>query len=523
MSAAEAPHPAQFAAIYFPGFALQAVLRHEPESWARELALVDGAVGTPKVVEATASAKRSGVTLGLTAPQALARCAGIRIRHRSAEREIATMEALVQCAYGFTPHLEITGPGLLTLDLRGLSRLNPTGPEADSLASLRDWAEPLLSQIEALNLRGRMGIGPTPSVAQMAAQGTESGPGTKSISREVVLVEDALGFIRCLGVETLRPSSHVLELLRRWGVRKVGEMLDLGQAALAERLGLEALALFGAASVNATRPLRCVVPEERFEEGHEFEEPVETHEPLLFLLRRFTDSLGHRLGRAGWAAGVLRLTLRFESGTPSVRELRVPQPTHRSDVLFRMLHTHLETYRSETRLKGVVLVVEPARPEQKQFSLFEPALRDPHQFQETLARLSGLLGAERVGSPRRENSHRTDAFVLVPPNFENADPADLKEVPELLRSVPVRRFRPPLPAEVELSAQESGGVPRPLELRCSIAQGRLTVAVGPWKTSGGWWEGAGWEREEWDVSLGSGRVLRLVRVEGSWKVEAILD
>lgn len=515
--------PAGFAAVYFPDFALQSVLRHEPEVWAHDLALLDGTSGTPKVLQATPSARRRGVTAGLTAPQALARCAGLRIRHRSLERESSTTDALVQCAYGFTPHLETSGPGLVTMDLRGLSRLRTTGSEADGNRVLKDWATALLSQIGGFNLRGRMGIGPTPLVAQMAARWVDPDQEPHGIPAEVHVVEDPRGFMRNLGVEALCPSSHVLDLLRRWGIKTVGEMLDLGQAAMAERLGLEALALFGAASVEASRPLRLVVPPERFEEGHDFEEAVETHEPLLFLLRRFVDSLGRRLEAAGWVAGMLRLTLRFESGPASVHDLRVPQPTGRSEVLFRMLHTHLESFRSASPLKGVSLQVEPARPEQKQFNLFETALRDPHQFQETLARLSALVGADRVGTPRRENSHRTEAFVLEPPDFETFETTGLEVTPELLQPVPMRRLRPPLPAEVEMGSGEGGEAPKPLRIRCSLAQGQLQIAVGLWKTSGGWWEGAGWEREEWDVSLRSGRVLRLVRAAGTWSVEAILD
>lgn len=114
-----------------------------------------------------------------------------------------------------------------------------------------------------------------------------------------------------------------------------------------------------------------------------------------------------------------------------------------------------------------------------------------------------------------EDTHRPDAFKLVPPDFENA-PVPVKAA-NLLATTPIRRLRPALAAQVE-------GEKTPVELQCSIANGKLKIAVGPWRSSGQWWEaGKVWSRDEWDVATRDGKVLRLVKRPDGWFVEGMLD
>jgi nucleotidyltransferase/DNA polymerase involved in DNA repair len=475
-----------FAVIHLPQFSLQAGLRHEPELWAKAVALVDPALSTPRVCDANGAARAVGVSEGLTPTQALARCGRLLIRHRSAGQEAAATDAVLQCAYSFSPNIENTSPGTVTIDLRGLAELrnemerieysasSSSAPEADALRDkLLIWSARLRTALSSLNLQARIGIGPTPNIARHAARwGTtvlrssrrEESRSPKSGSRKpkseinqslltsaATIVSDPCGFVVSLPVAALEPSTDVALILQHWGIHTVGELLSLGQDAVVERLGLEALALFAAASTTALRPLNCVLPAERFEESFEFEHEIETVEPLLFILRRFVDQISQRLELGGLVAESITFHLRLESGAAVERHLRIPQPTRRDDTLFRMLHTHLETLRTDSPIVGVAFQADPTQPEQKQLSLFEAALRDPHQFQETLARLSALVGADRVGTPVRENSHQPDAFRLVPPGFENPPAVVEQKVATIPRPTSLRRFRPAKKANVESS------------------------------------------------------------------------
>lgn len=503
-----------FAVIHVPHFPLQAALRHEPELWSRPVALVDPGLHTPVVHDLTDSARTAGVAEGLTPTQAMARCAGVLVRHRSLTRESAATEAMLHCAQAFSPRIEASAPGVCTLDLRGLAAL----ADADATV-VAAWAGKLRTVLAGQNLRASVGVGATPNLARHAARWTDG----------IEIIGDANVFVASLPVAALEPSSDVSLILGKWGIRTVGELLALGQEALMDRLGLEALALFAAASTTATRPLRMVQPPEQFEDSFEFEHEIETMEPLLFILRRFVDQLCLRLELAGRAAELLTLRLRLESGEMWERRLRIPQPTRQADALFRTLHTQIETLRTDSPIQGLTLRLDPTQLEQKQLGLFEMVLCDPDQFHETLARLAALVGADRVGTPVLEDTHRADAFRLVPPDFENAPTVPRNRPAADLGPVAIRRLRPPVKAGVEMEAGTDnitpGGAssPQPVSIRCAVAQGKLQVAVGPWRASGNWWEPGVWQRDEWDVCSRSGKVLRLVRRADGWFVEGVLD
>src|SRR6202035_2489357 len=81
------------------------------------------------------------------------------------------------------------------------------------------------------------------------------------------------------------------------------------------------------------------------------------------------------------------------------RVFKIPQPANDVDLLFRMLHTHLENFKSEHPIIAVSLDAQPIKPVSQQFGLFETALKNPQQLYETLARLTALLGPDRAGTP----------------------------------------------------------------------------------------------------------------------------
>src|SRR5882724_12682426 len=217
--------------------------------------------------------------------------------------------------------------------------------------------------------------------------------------------------------------QEILAVLHKWGIHTLGQLAALDKEQLAARLGPEAVRMWERANGKSERLLKLVRPPESFDESFEFENEIETTEPLLFMLRRFLEQLTLRLSAIYLVAKELTLRITFANKQHYERVFKIPQSTNDVDLLFRMLQTHLENFKSEYAIVAVALSAQPIKPAREQFGLFETTLRNPHKLSETLARFVALLGSDRVGSPVLEETHRPDAFRMEPFSWtQNDDP-----------------------------------------------------------------------------------------------------
>ena len=349
--------------------------------------------------------------------------------------------------------------------------------------------------------------------------------------------------------------QQILAILHKWGIYTLGQFAALDKEQVAARLGSEAVKMWERANGQSNRLLKLIRPPESFEESFEFENEIETAEPLLFMLRRFLEQLSVRLSAIYLVAKELTLRITFanppEDGSAAAdkqvyeRIFKIPQPTNDGDLLFRMLHTHLENFKSEHPIVAVSLEAEPTKPPKQQFGLFETTLRNPHQLSETLARLTALLGTDRVGTPILEETHRPDAFRMEPFCSTGFQPVEQADVPAgdttgrqdarlphshdgCATSFALRRFRPAMPASVFLDEDAPGYIRSP-EISGKIAEQR-----GPYLASGNWWDEKAWARAEWDLQLKNGELIRAhhealpssnygATEEGIWEVDGIYD
>lgn len=489
-----------FTALQLPGFALQALLRQEPEL-ARQPALLVATEHRQTVVRvANRLAEKAGVTPGMSLGEALARTpdAVTRGASRTAERSLTRL--LFTLGYTLTPRLELTRPGLLTLE-------HGPSPEEPLLRALR----PLSALFREEGLDVRTGLAQTPALAFLAS--------LEATSRDagVWMTDDSIAAgLRALPVAAAPElSPATLGILADWGILTLVDFAQLPPQDLTERLGAEARQLWEELHGQRTRVLQVARPPQHFEEVVELEYRLDSLEPLLFLVRRSLDSLVRQLGAVHRAARKVGLALTLEDQPPHTVELTLPEPTTRADLLFRVIQTKLENLQTRGALTGYVLRLQPTAVAERQLRLFGAAVRNPWQLADTLDRLAAMVGPEGVGSPRPVDTHRPDTFTLeaLPPEVSEGEETAGPPV----FGPPLCRYRPPMAAVVTLREG------RPVAVQSAKFEDTILACRGPWRKRGDWWHHGYWAEENWDIERQTGGLYRLTKRGGRWFLDGEYD
>lgn len=515
----------RIACLLVPDLLVAAELRAHPELRGEPLAIASGPDSRAEVVAVSGEATRAGVRPLCSVAQARSLCARLHVRTASPALEGAARSALRDAALSASPRIEEaprvhTGEAAVFLDASGIGRI--FGSEAG-------FAGALASRAERLGLPAVVALAGSRSVALVAARSLALGG---SGGAEIVPPGADAGFLEPLPIDLLAPDADLAAALGRLGVRRLGELVRLPSSELATRLGPAALELQALAR-GETRELPLLpVREGRLEEACDLESPVESLEPLAFVLRGILSRLLERLEVRGLACAGLDLSLGLLGGGSDERHLGLAAPTLDLRSVLRLALLCVEERPPPAPVERIAVALEGRVPRRDQLDLFRPAGPAPARLERLLAELEVLCGRGCVGAPRVLDDWRPDVFGVGPfaPGAE-AIPADSRRSARARPSAPaasgnggaglaVRALRPPLPAQV----QTSHGHPE--RLRSALANGRVVRAAGPWRTSGGWWcPERRFAFDHFDVETEDGLVvrLRLDRISGCWEIDALYD
>jgi protein ImuB len=309
-------------------------------------------------------------------------------------------------------------------------------------------------------------------------------------------------------------------VMERWGLKTLGEFATLPARDLSARLGQPGIRLQRLARGIDARPLVPDPDTVRFVQSIELEWPIDALEPLSFVFARLLDPLSEALERADRGAAAIRLDLRLTDRTIHTRRLQLPAAMRDPRVLRTLLLLDLESHPPSAAVDIVTIEADPAPARIIQYSLLERALPSAETLATLTARLDALIGAGRCGSAQLLDTHRPDAFRMIP--FTGS--AQLSPPQGVGGTRALRRFRPPVAVRVTV---ERG---RPVQMaidRRGMPGGRVVQAAGPWRTSGGWWDQAEgpWDRDEWDLTFMDGTACRISRdrMSGIWFLEGVFD
>jgi len=576
-----------FACIYIPNFSTATALRAESKLEARPLAIFEGKPPLEKIIAVNEKAASLNISPGMTKTQAEL-CSGLILRPRSVLQENSTHAALLDCAQSFSPCVEDAACDTVLLDLagmeslfgsltkishaiadrattlglnanvatapnpdaallaaRGFSRVTviPAGKEAEKLATLpidvlfdenlqadqKEEADRLLETLDRWGIRNLRGLAALPEVSlseRLGQQGLHLQKLARgSAIRALVLVEAPLIFEEAIELE------HPIVLLE-----PLAFLLNRLLEQLCARLASRAL---------ATQELRLTLDLSNLTGiDDEFENqgiPSESDDSIVEKMGCTTLALS---GVEGSRRFCEKWDLRQSAVPPHrhqtqfTRKLSLPLPMLDPKIFLKLLQLDLNAHPPGAPIVKIHLSAEPARPRTAQGGLFLPPSPEPEKLELTLARIAGIVGEQKVGALELLDTHHPEGFRMrrfvaevarKAPHRRNPDSAAIDSAIEKSAVTALRRFRPPLRANVILE----NGQPMSLVCQKKDVQGEVLWRAGPWHFSGDWWEHEAWSRDEWDIALQASPThnrdavsfYRLVHdlLVGIWFVEGTYD
>jgi nucleotidyltransferase/DNA polymerase involved in DNA repair len=349
------------------------------------------------VLDADPAARALGVRRGMPLGSAHRLAPEATFLDAEPEADRTELEAAFERLTAFSPAVAGTSEpadvafGLLEAQVDGLAGL--WGPEPAMVERIGAALD------EPLAGRPRAGIAGTRFAATVAAlAATEPGalvsvpPGAEA------------EFLAPLPASLLTPDPDIRARLRRFGLRRIGQVAELAASALVARFGEEGERIGLRSRGIEVEPFRPRRAPERLVLGLPIEPAVAELEAIRFVLRRLAIALGESLAARGLAAerGRLRLELDLafaRAGTPAelAVETRFPEPTADPEAIERLLLARLEREpppaavgRLELELRGASAAAG------QQLPLFVPQALHGAQLAWQLARLALTYGDDRV-------------------------------------------------------------------------------------------------------------------------------
>jgi len=538
----------------------------------------------------SAAARAAGLRAGMTVAQGRALIADLAVLRRSPVAERAAADALIDAAESISPMVEEQAPGCVWIDLTGCARLyrhtlgarharaahdphdphdpnNPHDPNdphdldetgnayAADGAIEEGLAQELARRVRRIGLEAAVGVAAGKEIARLAARC--GGVRVIAAGRE----REFLDWIP-LDLLELGANEHGADLemlLKRLGIRRLGELARLDPHAVGCRLGARGAELMRLARGESTTRVAARPRGEVFAEAMELEYGVESLEALGFALRAMIERLTERLMLRGLAAGDLILELGLTDHRRDERRVAVAAPTGEARALFTLVSLSLAAAPPPAAVETMRLTIEPRAPRPAQTDLFLPPAPAPDRLEAAIARIAALCGPDRVGMLTAADSWRPEAvrlgrFAPPPPLAPEGRRAPARSEPAptaiAVTQMVMRTIRPA--EEVEVMGTHTA----PAFVRGRRICARVVSAAGPWRRQGEWWADRGgaddeagdrggasgndgarrggdrgaqapaaYARDYYDLALADGGVYRLYcdLYTGKWYVDGLYD
>ncbi|MBF8780259.1 DNA polymerase Y family protein [Pseudomonas fulva] len=380
-----------WACILLPQLAMDTLLR-DREDTESPLVLLGGPSQRRMLRSVNAAAARLGLRAGQTLNAARALVEDFTCLEADPARIEQTERLLAAWAYRFSAQVSLHYPRALLLEVGSSFKL--FGPWPVFEARLRQ-------ELGELGLRHRIVLASNPVAARMLANGHDG-----------LALEDAeltRAALARLPIDRVGLPVEAAEAFARMGLRQLDQVLALPRDALARRFDaavqLHLDQLLGLRSLG----LAFYQPPDRFEARLELNFDVESHQALLFPLRRLVGDLS--LFLAGRDCGVQRFSLHLEhaESPDTVLQVGLLAAEREAGMLFELARGRLEPLQIPAPVRNLRLLAEdlPAFVPQHQ-ALFDARSRQAQSWEQLRERLRARLGDEAVKGLQALADHRPE-------------------------------------------------------------------------------------------------------------------
>jgi protein ImuB len=387
---------------------------------------------THRLDSVNTAARRLGVMPRQTIAQATALVENLALHALPAECVEQALKRVAEAALGFGSPVSFCAPDTVWVEVSGVSHL---------FGGERELAVALVAHVRSLGHALRLASASGPWLAQSFARHFDF----DETGICLVPASQARQAAARLPISALPIESDTVTWFSRLGLLELSDLGRLPRAALAARLeGCTVRRVLDLIEGRDDGVLDAHVPEPLPLEEQSWDTPLESVEPLLFVLRGLAARLGSRLEGRGQAARELLLTIQYDraianlqsreresqllkpaSSEPTlVKEIRfeLASPLAHGDDIERIVRSRLQREMLRAPATGLRLQVS-AITEARQWQLSLDAgsdlnatiSSDPHTLALLVAELSADVGQDAVGVLETHDSHLLEkSSSLIP-------------------------------------------------------------------------------------------------------------
>ena len=328
-----------------------------------------------------AAAMRAGLVPGLGLADARAISPHLLTAPAEPEKDAACLLALARWSGRYSPSLNVDGTDGLWLDVSGVPHL---------FGGVRALLTDMAMRFARLGFSARLALAETLGGAHALARFGRASPS--------MVPEGKIGeALAPLPVEALRLDSDVTRLLKRLGLKRIGQIYDLPRASLERRFhsreAAEAvLRRLDQALGRREEPRNPLLPAPDYAARLPFPEPLITHDGVIAGLDHLAGKLCEALALARRGARRLHLTIYRADGTSAVIEAGLSAPCHEPPHLARLFEERIGAIDVGFGVDLMVLAAlatEPLPPAQTAFAKSDDRGRQEPLIDRLASRLSG--------------------------------------------------------------------------------------------------------------------------------------